>query len=55
MSKFSVGDKVRRNTSEAHYATEVGEVIEINALTMRARVKWTDKRTWYSLAKLLPA
>jgi hypothetical protein len=55
MHQFSVGDKVRRNTSEAGYAVEVGEIIEIDYESKRARVRWPEKRTFYKLASLLPA
>ena len=53
MTAIQIGSKVKRDTND-YLADEIGEVIEIEAQTSRARVKWSDKRTWYKLSKLLP-
>lgn len=49
---INIGDKVKRNTNERGYQG-IGTVIEIDEKQARARVQWSDKRTWYKLARLI--
>ena len=40
MNQFSVGDKVCRSPSGPYELLDVGKIIEIDPVRMRARVKW---------------
>lgn len=49
---MKIGDFVKRNTTD-YLKDEIGEVVEIDAATNRARVRWPDKRTWFNMSRLI--
>lgn len=47
--------KLNQQVQHPEYSDRVGTIIEIDEQRCRARVKWSDKRTWIAFKRLKPA
>jgi hypothetical protein len=49
---MEIGSTVKRDVT-GYLQDEIGVIVEIDAARNRARVKWSDKRTWYNMGRLI--
>ena len=52
MKSIKIGDRVKRKACD-YLFDEVGNVVDLNIDTGRARVKWPTKRTWVAFNSLV--